>query len=326
LAQEQGRSARETKLESEIEILKVELSKEKSERSRIDRELHKAASELEGQNSVLEARVDGLRTKLKTAKEQLKDTQAELDNVRKENDRLTKEKRSEVFKEPRKRSFPADVDATIGTPDGFPMAKRQRVSALPGDKSNFSITPFLNRTVSFAPETPVEAIIEAQEDIVPVQKEQAPIEQPIASSSQPVAAEPAKKKARQPKAKPIAKKPLPKLDELREEDEETQDPAPQSNAPPTQIQEQQEQEVATTKPQVKKKRRVLGNGPGKTLFDDDDAIPSKANSRGGLDELKYTMTKRINLAPKTGAAAGRGKVSAMSGFGDFSPLKKDRKP
>ena len=322
----QKASAREAKLESDLESCKSDLAKEKRLCEKIEQAEKTAGGQLEVQNAALESKLDDYRAKLKSAKEQIKNTRAELDEARKANERLLQEKqRIPAVNRGKRGHSQMDADATIGTPDGFPPKRLNRGSTLLGERSEFPITPFLNPSTKLAIETPV---IEEQEDNEEPMVE--PVKTNIGISSKLKKAittrPPQKAKPKQTNTgKTVIQKLLEQVKEVAEDNEEEEPDAPNKPA----------ETVAATKDssssQVlvqKKKRRLLGTGSSKTLFDDDDEnIAGKIDSRGGLDDFKFAMPKRVKqLAPKGATFLGpKGRSSAMSTFGDFSPLKKDRK-
>lgn len=325
LVRDEERSGREARLESDLESCKSDLAKEKRLREKLEQAEKTAGGQLEVQNATLESRLDDYRAKLKSAKEQIKNARAELDEARKANERLLQEKqRIPAINRGKRGHSQMDADATIGTPDGFPPKRQNRGSTLLGERSEFPITPFLNPSTKLAIETPVaeepedneEPVVEAVKTKVGI-----PSKAKKAVSMRP----PQKAKPKQINSdKLIIQKPLEQVKEVAEDDEEEE----------SDITKKPAETVAVIKgkplSQVlvqKKKRRLLGAGPSKTLFDDDDENASgKIDSRGGLDDFKFAMPKRVKLVPKGATLLGaKGKSSAMSTFGTFSPLKKDRK-
>jgi hypothetical protein len=323
----------DSKAASQLEDLRRELAKEKREAQKNQRESRKHATEWESQKTILESKVDAYRNKLRSTKEQLKETQKELE----ESQALKAAKKAESLPaksnvaNPRKRQTAHfDPDATIGTPgnNGVHAAKRARVSTLPGDKSAFSITPFLNRTMSILPDTPdvndQPEKPEAQEELTKTDGEQAsPIRPKQAKARKAIAASKKEKEIRvlqETKAAPkangavqkVSKSPAKKqfglakvVEEDNDENGEATDTLPEL--------------TKASKPAVKKKQKILGQR--KSLFDDDDAEETKSRARKiGLLGASRGLGLRgggglgpINLGSK-------GKTLA-----EFSPLKKDRR-
>ena len=340
ISKDEGRSAKDAQLESEIEGLRAELLKERKERLSIERQAQKAAADSDNQTALLESKIENFRSKLKNGKDQLKETQLQLENHRKELDNLGKERNMDVHRNTRKRSIMQfEGDDAMGTPDGLPAVKRQkRGSTLPGDKSNFSITPFLNRTMSLAPDTPenlqpgnADKSIQPQANLHQKSSNMR-LERESTSTKETIKKQNPGTKARETSgARKGSRQVQSKLDKVREEDEE---PNPdlatveaECSAQPKKSMSMDDETAKSSKAMLpKKKRRALGNALGKTLFDDDEGGSAVNDSRGGIDELKFTMTKRVGLGPKTTLQGGKGSVRSLASFGDFSPLKKDRKP
>lgn len=365
-------------LHSEIDDLKKELAKVQKEVQKTARENIKKQTEWESQKDSLESKLDAFRTKLRTTKEQLKEAQDELEKSQAakmaQSAELTKARLAGQMAppppaagpsvNPRKRNIARfDPDMTIGTPGhGGPAAKRQRTSVNIGDKSTFSMTPFLNRTtMSILPETPSEETASAPE---PVHQEGSPddemrkqidsiIEEAEAEAEKKQAAKAAKEK---PKAAPKktttssakgtaaatkATQPLkestkskankvvqkPSLDKVIEEDA-AEEPAPAPVSPPkadkTSTSNKSDQENVDDEQPAKKKR-----APKKrpNIFDDEDEAPAEKSK-------KVKTLKVLNKGGTAGGLGGLGNVKLLAGggatkgkktFAEFSPLKKDRR-
>lgn len=350
-AKESKQSEEDAKLEAQLDDLRKELSKEKRENQRREKEAKKEATEWAGQKSIFESKLDAFRGKLRTTKEQLKEAQTELQDAQ-ASAQISRQggpegNASEANdKKPRKRTIARfDPDATIGTPGAIPAAKRnKRSSTLPGDKSTFSITPFLNRTTSVAPESPKNTnapIIDegsAEADEVTTAKENVVKDKDVDGLSedantivektssvnkmkagkttvlQETTAQRTNSKAEQPR-KPPARTMLAKVAE--ESNDENEVP--------------REHETRNTvslaaEPKPKKKHKLLGGKQERsTLFDEDDVEATNAGrkvllggGRGfGLRGGGALLSSKGNLH----LGLGKGKGS----FAEFSPLKKDRK-
>ncbi|KAH6674144.1 putative ribosomal RNA methyltransferase MRM2, mitochondrial [Halenospora varia] len=158
-------SEKESEFQSKIDELQNQLEHEKARASKAST-LEKELKATETHQSALEGKVEQLRTKLRTAREQLKEAQNEVTQVRAAANKVRSMPtiNEAPAKTPRKRSAPEmSTDVTIGTPDGVavrgkrPGVKRGRADqTMVGEKSMFSITPFLNRTTSVAPESPIQ--------------------------------------------------------------------------------------------------------------------------------------------------------------------------
>ena len=366
LSKEGGRQAQDAKLEAQLDSLQAELSKERRERQKAEREAQKITTEYESKQTIVESRLEAFRNKVRATKEQLKETQSELQTSRataaaQSSFAPTVHGPTEAARNSRKRSLAQiDSDAAIGTPGILPAAKKsKRGSTLPGDKSTFSITPFLNRTTSVAPESPPKAADlddaaegnEApgeKEDVVAedeaTAQENTPSGKPIVQNSKKIvknevtAKKPAAPTTAGTKAgKPNSKRPQARkakialtLEQVEEEDNNENVPPDEADKPhvtkPTTKLKAKTVDFGdnTDEPTfIKRKRKVLGGGLGRTLFDDDDGEPSKGGNRGlsggvrTFGALGRTGLGNQKLGPRLGGSA--------SGFGAFSPLKKDRK-
>ncbi|KAL6247404.1 hypothetical protein RBB50_005750 [Rhinocladiella similis] len=159
-AREQSAARQDSTLQGEIEELKKELTKAHRDLQKNERENRKKVVEWEGEKEILEGKLDAFRNKLRSTKEQLKEAQDEVERLQAEkmahSAEMTQARVAGKTTILGKRPIPRfDPDMTIGTPGHrAPAAKKQRVSVNFADKSNFSITPFLNRTLSILPETP----------------------------------------------------------------------------------------------------------------------------------------------------------------------------
>lgn len=355
LAKEGKSQEHDTRLEAQLEELRKEVAKERRERQRVEREAQKEVADWEGKKTILEGRLDAFRNKLRITKEQLKEAQSELPIAQStaQPARILAPVDIEVEKQPRnprKRSAAQlGKDATIGTPGALPVAKKSRkASTLPGDKSTFSITPFLNRT-SVPPELPLldhqesehqdqidaPSTMEIDPDrsspaVVPgVGQNVNAIRHVVANRKADILGHAKSGKANVKKPPTRTEKAGPPLQQVAEED-------PDEKVAPTEV--PVTTQVMATKPLLKKdnniddtlsedvegkkkKRRVLGGGLGRTLFDDDDGEAPKGLPRGG-DKGHTGGGRSFGTArPKGALHLGLGAGS----FGTFSPLRKDRK-
>ncbi|KAF4438095.1 hypothetical protein F53441_12856 [Fusarium austroafricanum] len=143
--------------------VKEQLDEAKRELERLKKEHSRELREVRGECDMLEGRVEDTRSKLKKTQADLKDTRAELASCRAE---LEEARNVAVNNKPSKKSVTMKEqpigkkriqdtsmeDISIGTPGPDeatlrrPFKKRGAERALVGEKSTFSITPFLNRT------------------------------------------------------------------------------------------------------------------------------------------------------------------------------------
>ncbi|KAJ5102865.1 hypothetical protein N7532_003394 [Penicillium argentinense] len=311
-------------LSGRIEDLQGELTREQRAKQQQERDSRQQSAEWDCQRSILEGRIETLKKQLRTSKDTLHETQHQRRSNVKSEDEVT-ESRSRTV--PLQRPGPgADYQngVTIATPGAVRVQdKIKRQSALPGDKSAFSITPFLNRTG--APRhSPTSSEADEQESrraindhstaaergkrMEDIMDERSSPEDPSCSTSAQAflpRVVKGKPKARESKSasRPAKKIPLEEMDEPQE--------------PPVE------------QGQAKLKKRKLGTQRERKLFEDDE--------EDGSLEIK-NPGRKLGL----GLGGGRSSVLASSqvpgtsgdrlprnlGFGapvGFSPLKRDRK-
>ena len=356
----------EAELEREAEELRKQLAKEKRHKSEAEKSLRKAQTDWDLDRSSLEERLNTVRTKLKSAKEQLKDKDKELKEAQsaaaKETVTFEGAKQRGNNKNSRKRTVQqADPDIAIGTPgDGLQAKRNKRASTTqPGEKSTFSITPFLNRTTSIVPSSPASTHsaagtvgnVEINDVVNSIEDDQsptAPRKQQAISTAREKPKALAPKSVNKPTSKRVAsrKSAVPsKLEKVTEEEDQ------ENEAEAEALEEQGPKEIAVPKipkvtlnpkntaasrksllsfasfndvsaPEKRKKRRLGGgNALGKTLFDEDDAPSIKPQAGKG-----FLAVKGFGKSGLLGAkdAVKPGATVLEDGF-TFSPLKKDRR-
>lgn len=120
-------------------------------------ELQRQLAREKDEHEALNEKLTLFREKLRSTKEKLKQSEADLLKAQQTahvaSPHVTA---SKTLKNPRKRpAVQFDPDAAIGTPgDAGPAKRSKRASSVIVEKSTFSITPFLNRTTSVAPDSP----------------------------------------------------------------------------------------------------------------------------------------------------------------------------
>ena len=343
----------------EVEAVKNELYAEQKERQRLERTHAKESQSWDADKAVLDDKLSQFRTKLRSTKDKLKETEAELENARAASTTVhAPTQRARTAKNPRKRtaSESVDPDAAIGTPgDGHANKRVKRASSIIGEKSNFSITPLLNKTVSVQAEG-ADVPVESVEDDSPSTR----VENSAKISK--VALAPSSAGKSNPKIKPkrsVASATT--LEDVAEEDESNDE-----NTVPTTMKPKNKSEKpmkTVTKPTLKprksltnfttfresslqpgsrpgsippaqkKKRKLLGSAGAKTLFDDEedgDATEgSKTSSKAtlsGLGGQRAFGTFKSGLGGIGGSLLSkrRGPLQSADGFA-FSPLKKERR-
>ncbi|GJN86666.1 hypothetical protein PLIIFM63780_010247 [Purpureocillium lilacinum] len=221
------------------------LAAEAREREKAKKEHDRELSEAQAHSERLEERIESLKTKYKTAHTELKETRTQLEQCQEELDQAKKKtSRAPSAKEVAKKSVASAAiesglsrkrraqemsfeDITIQTPGNEdvaskrPAAKKRGDKAALGEKSTFSITPFLNRTGKSVSDESLEASAHDESELGPDttfadkgdnSKQSLPVIEPEAPESASEAEEPAPKPKVQLKAaiKTAASKAAPK--------------------------------------------------------------------------------------------------------------------
>jgi myosin heavy subunit len=348
--------ARYEALESELQQMRAD--------NKTTKELEKQIKASETRCAGFENKLETLRIKLRDTKDQLKERQEELNQLR---EQLRKAEKQATNTRPptqksRKRPVPETVaDNVIGTPDGAaprgkrPAANRGRADlSLVGDKSMFSVTPFLNRTVNMAlesPETPQRSENNQKENLAKRTLKAAGVEvlgtrlasdmkngPPVQTNTDltdPTRNEPdvlteAKSLSKNRKPARARTRPTNLLENVTEEGDENEKDEihiAEDNLNPELKKEKkkranqrhllEDQKVISEAGPKVKKRKLLGG----TLFDDEDGEstkrPVKGSAVGGKSLNKGPLLDHVGKM--------KSKLGANSAFGGFSPLKKDRR-
>ncbi|KAL8886328.1 MAG: hypothetical protein Q9192_006502 [Flavoplaca navasiana] len=330
----------DARIESQLEILRAELGHERREKERVEREAQEASRTWEAQRMTLESRLELLRNKLRMTKESLKHTHQELNSGRPMPSHLVDgcaaptQDRSTAMQSRKRTAAHMLSESMIGTPGDAPDdRKAKRKSTLPGDKSAFSITPYLSRTKSVGPESPLKAnsamvnvaetgqlpggaqnsmgVTSNDHEAAPAAFSRGQTRKTLGTST--VGKAKGRVGTRQNKLKTASL-----LEQVAEEEndgtEENQGECCRANGPAT-----GDGSILGVL-EVKKPRRKLLGGPGKTLFDEDDR------------ELGKSVPGAPNFAAPSKNAVSKPKIrplmvaSSTSGsfLGAFSPLKRNR--
>ena len=341
-------------LDGQVQELRQALAEEKKERSHVEKAAQKAANDFEAKTATLKNKLAEFRTKIRSTRETLKERDAELATAREAAAFALAQPpaapAAAVKKSKKRHAAQIDPDASaLGTPGDGPAAKRGRKAAgVVGNKSTFSITPFLNRTMSVAPESGDE---KEDEGGSPAAKQ----------TKQPLAIQPASKSNVQKKG-PAQRKPrAPALEMVTEEAESVHSQgqenaaaaAKQSKAMTLKVKTKTGDEAdkpsatknrskirksihefaafnAEPEPERKKKRKL--GGLGRTLFDEEEeSAPTKAlPGRSLLGAKGFGALGGDGGGKKSGLLGGPRAGSTLLTAGDgsgfqFSPLKRSRK-
>lgn len=306
------------KLSARIEVLESDLARELRAKQQSGHDSRHQNQEWENQRSVLEGKIETLKKQLRNAKDKLQETREELQQRRTEPriETETSEPRSKTV--PLQRPGPESnrpSGVTIATPGAVRFHdKLNRKSALPGDKSVFSITPFLNRTKDVG-DSPMSSDVDEQEvrkaknDTKPVPRKTSLAKEHESPEEGVAPARAVQSKAAKGKSTTREDKPATKATSKATTSKAT------SKIP---LEEDEEQEPTVEQGQAKIKRRKLGAQRERPLFEEEEeeeglglGKPRKLGLGGGR-----TSIFAGSQLPKAGGAGG---------FGAFSPLKKDRK-
>ena len=337
LAKEEKIQAADAQLESRLKSLQADLVKERRERQAVEREARKDSTESGNRITTLESRLDAFRNKLKSTKEQLKEAQTSLQAAQSSNysssNRASASWNSvpSLMGNPCKRgAMQMDADTILGTPGDLPMAKKsKRGSTLIGEKSTFSITPFLNRTTSVAPESPPPGNAGEADGVNKVGSDQLSgiTSQKMASSkgtsdsaemshtltnvvqaNKPGMLRDAKAGVINSNAPPARKnKAATTLEQVAEES--IDNAGSDTNISQPAVVKKSSNDTVHGKFEIKRrKRKLLGGGLGKTLFDEDEGDAPKTFIVPDIRSRKAMDTN----------------VTTVSTFGAISPLKKNK--
>ncbi|KAI1380714.1 hypothetical protein F4677DRAFT_404371 [Hypoxylon crocopeplum] len=363
----QSNSAVEDELRSQVEELQKNLKSQQKESATIRQESYAALSGINAQTDQLEKKVEKLKTKLRETQELLKQCQIDLRKAQQSRTSVSDETakingRSQAFRKRKAQDMAVDdfTQIEIQTPGAkdtikgrHPLKKRGLEPTLVGEKSMFSITPFLNRTKSIVEDTPkteegtlndsvtaapetevVEATVAVPAtttDVTPNEtNSSAPVESEKPKSGPKTRGRPKKVLGDAPSAKKNAQ-PLPKkalktkssLEKVVEEantddnQENQREPAEKTMTVKFNISLPQDESTSSgmngDQPK-KKKRKVLGST--KTLFDDDE---------GEAPPTRKPAKVQLGAKRALGKAPLGGQKSAFAGGVSFSPLKRDRR-
>lgn len=352
VAREGKYQAEDARSAAQMESLQADLAKERKERLRIEREAQKLTADFKTRTVNLESRLDSLKTQLKATKDHLRENQSELQKARAASGVGASRSTSniamdEVVREPRKRvASRMDDDTIIGTPGDMRAAKKtKKGSTMLGDKSAFSITPFLNRTASFALDSPDEQndANRADDHVDPPDHRVATAKDHEGLSTRPLgrsktskgrivpqkvqkanAFENSKPEKANANVQPVHKpKKTSALEQVAEEEHDENAAPKTSQTKPNAAGSADIAEDTIENAEVKKrKRKLVGSGLTKTLFDDEEREAVTGDIAG--NSVFGTLGRIALEGPKVNQRFGSA-GTAKNGFGSFSPLKKDKK-
>ncbi|KAJ5605881.1 hypothetical protein N7510_008662 [Penicillium lagena] len=304
------------KVSARVEELRSELAVEARAQQQQDRDSRQQG--WESQRAVLEGKIESLKKQLRSTKTKLQEAQEELQHrrsMRMESEDASYSRSRMVPLQRAAPDYPAAM--TIATPGAVRVQEKvKRPQVLPGDKSAFSITPFLNRTGAPS-DSPNSSVAEADEIHLSADESQISIAKYHASS-------PNKKRAAAPVTSTKNPGQRPEAGEgksvLTASRKEAKKPASRLGGP------MQTRDLSDELPDppaenggVKVKKRKLGAQRDR-LFDEEEEEEEEG------EELETRKPGR-KLALGNSVVPVTGGPRAL-GFGapvGFSPLKRDRK-
>lgn len=323
-----------TKLSSKIEELQNELAKEQRANQQRERDDRQPNLAWEKERSVLEGKMETLRKQLRSTKDKLREAQHDLQQRSSihgtEADGAEAGSRRVPLQRPEPSADSLGGGMTIATPGAVRVQeKSKRQSALPGDKSAFSITPFLNRTGAAPRDSPMSSDVDEDEverarnrTIVAARKPSAVRDSNSSPSEQAGPAQPP------PKPKSTTAKPQARAGKSAAS-KATREPKQQASRPASKASLEEPEDLLQDGPAeagpTKTKRRKLGAQRERNLFedeDDDDMLDLRKPRKLTLGAGRQSVLAAPLSTASTGDLLGR-----VGGFGAaraFSPLKRDR--
>ncbi|KAK1827303.1 hypothetical protein QBC39DRAFT_362034 [Podospora conica] len=339
-----------SELAEKLAAVEQELARERKEKARIQKEQEQFAADLEVRQEAINGKVDRLKARLRESQEELKQCREDLERAQERAVTIPKStttsvplKRPAAVKPPVKKRAGKQLgveESMLQTPDHDdrpkrPLKKKPFELASAVEKSTFSITPFLNKTMNLSETSKVGDDATRTAPIlklhggettttVPVPEDS----EPSMDSPEPEAAEPELPAEKKPRTK-VLKRPLgdgaakknpaargrkvsaqeSSLEQVAEEPDEV------SLGQENRSGESATAAVAEPEPK-KKKRKILGasNKPS-LLFEDDEGEKVAPAKR---------PPKSASLAGVRAKAPLGGIKNAFAGA-SFSPLKRDRR-
>ena len=346
----------QTAKDEDLETLRANVAQERKEREKLEKNHIQEYQGWEAERAVLDDKLTQFRNKLRSTKEKLRATESELEVTRADAARQSAPTVRDANPRKRKVSDAVDLDAALGTPgNGDTNRRAKRASSLVGEKSTFSITPFLNRTASVQPEG-------ADEPIASIE-DRSPSTRPATNV---LVASGAGKSNQKMRLDPSVRKrsvaaatTLEQVNEEEDSNDENRVPGPMVNGEKQGAHEakpakpalkprkslanfasfregslQPRSRLGSVEPVTKKKRKLLGNAGGKTLMDNDEdesATGESVGAFGGKTLFGGGMQRTFGAFGNTAGGFGGGPISkrkgplkTADGFA-FSPLKKERR-
>ncbi|QKX58962.1 uncharacterized protein TRUGW13939_06090 [Talaromyces rugulosus] len=305
----------------QLESLQEELKNEIEDKRRLEKEEREKSAAWENEKKALEERLQTVRKQLRNAKDKLKGYRESESNPhilsRPSQGRQSSLSQRDSSLGHSINSF--DADMTIATPGAIrTAADPKRQIAAPGEKSTFSITPYLNRNkpTTNSPNT-------SDEDLEVDSDQQHRIEKKPKPSKSSSRVDSRKENKKPPKK--VDGKNRRKVDDEEEasENHEANNRSDESLDEDTTLpgqggarvlQNATASKASQEGKQPQRKRKILGGQRDKTLFDDED------------DDLERpTKDRRLTSTLHSGIQALRASRQTFNEKSNFSPLKRTKR-
>ncbi|OQE26953.1 hypothetical protein PENFLA_c006G07198 [Penicillium flavigenum] len=315
-----------TQLSARVEELRSELAGELRAKQQQERDNHNQNSAWANQRATFEGKIDSLKQQLRSTKDKLQEAQIEIQQGRSLKSQAVNNSESSSRTVPLQRPGPSGhAGVTIATPGAVRVQEKlKKDSAMPGEKSAFSITPFLNRTGAPS-DSPMSSVADEDDILGDVDTPHGLLGKP-STFGEPKRIGSALRRQLSPTEDriPITKFTKPKARDntmpVSPPENEVKKPTHRLDrrVPPTETDELHEQ---FEHEQAKPKKRKLGGQRDRSLFEDEEdeeeLLPNKKFGRKLAIGNGRTSTLGSTSLPR---AVGLG--AAPMGF---SPLKKDRR-
>ncbi|CDM29207.1 hypothetical protein DTO013E5_5909 [Penicillium roqueforti] len=317
-----------TQLSARVGELRAELAGELRAKQQQEQDNHHQNLAWANERATFEGKIDSLKQQLRSTKDKLQEAQVEIQQRRNVKSHAGNNSESSSRKIPLQRPGPS-AGVTIVTPGAVRVQEQlKKHSAVPGDKSAFSITPFLNRTGAPS-DSPMSSVGDEDEilgnDDTPrgplgkqgtfgeqkrigsaLRRQLSPTEDriPITKSTKPRARDGAMPVSAPDKE---VKKPSHRLDR---------------RLPPNEIDELHDQ---FEHEQAKPKKRKLGGQRDRSLFEEEDEEEPELSKKFGR-KLATGNGRALTMGSKTQSTTGLPRALGLGAAPiGFSPLKKDRR-
>ncbi len=312
----------ENELRALLEEAQADLETQKKETEKVQQENQTAMSEVETQNEQLEKKVEKFKVKVREVQEQLKQCQSDLRKAQQARISTTEETQTKMvagpqgFRKRKAHDMSADdfTHITIETPSAEEATRGRRAAVkkraveptVVGEKSTFSITPFLNRNKAGSEDTPEHNDDEMINDsILGTQHSAKTLELPGIAPEE----DPAEATDSESAAPAVEEDDKPKFKRGRPKKAPLDAPSARKNAQPA-----MKKTVKISKPSLKKASKEAPEA------DSNQESQPKAKEAGAEPAPEKTATVKFNLA-----LSQEEESKTASGHGRAEPPKKKKR-